>query len=98
MWRERLHEIIFEADTRAGRAFDIALMASIAIESEVIGTVWRIEKSVGDRVEQDELVMILESMKMEIPVEASAAGTLASLEVAEGDSVDEGQVLCRIET
>jgi len=73
-------------------------MASVEITSEVIGTVWKIEKAAGDRVEDGELVMILESMKMEIPVEATAAGTVAALEVAEGDSVDEGQVLCRIET
>jgi len=73
-------------------------MASVEIVSEVIGTVWKIEKARGDRVEEGELIMILESMKMEIPVEASTAGTLATLEVAEGDSVDEDQVLCRIET
>lgn len=73
-------------------------MASVEIVSEVIGTVWKIEKAQGDRVEEGDLIMILESMKMEIPVEASAAGTLAKLEVAEGDSVDEDQVLCRIET
>ena len=73
-------------------------MATVEITSEVIGTVWKIEKSVGEPVREGELIMILESMKMEIPVEATAAGTLAVLEVAEGDSVDEDQVLCRIET
>ncbi len=73
-------------------------MATVDITSEVIGTVWKIEKAEGAPVEDGELIMILESMKMEIPVEASAAGTLAKLEVAEGDSVEEDQVLARIET
>jgi biotin carboxyl carrier protein len=73
-------------------------MATVEITSEVIGTVWKIEKAVGDGVDEGELIMILESMKMEIPVEATASGTLATLEVAEGDSVDEEQVLCRIDT
>ncbi len=73
-------------------------MAIVEITSEVIGTVWKIEKAVGDPVLDGELIMILESMKMEIPVESTAAGTLASLEVAEGDSVEEDQVLCRIES
>ena len=73
-------------------------MATVDIASEVIGTVWKIEKAQGDAVEDGDLIMILESMKMEIQVEATAAGTLVALEVAEGDSVDEDQVLCRIET
>ena len=73
-------------------------MASVEVMSEVIGTVWKIEKAAGEPVEDGELIMILESMKMEIPVEATAAGTLAAIEVAEGDSVEEDQVLCRIET
>jgi biotin carboxyl carrier protein len=73
-------------------------MATVAITSEVIGTVWKIEKAEGERVREGDLIMILESMKMEIPVEATTAGTLATLEVAEGDSVEEEQVLARIDT
>jgi biotin carboxyl carrier protein len=73
-------------------------MATVEITSEVIGTVWKIEKSVGEPVREGELIMILESMKMEIPVEATATGTVAALEVAEGESVDEEQVLARIQT
>jgi biotin carboxyl carrier protein len=68
------------------------------ITSEVIGTVWRVEKAVGDSVAEGEIIMILESMKMEIPVEAPVAGTLAGLNVAPEESVEEDQVLCLIES
>ena len=72
-------------------------MATREITSEVIGTVWKIEKAVGDAVAEGETIMILESMKMEIPVEAPVAGTLSALNVAAEDSVEEDQVLCLIE-
>ena len=73
-------------------------MATTEITSDVIGTVWRIEKAVGDSVAEGEIIMILESMKMEIPVEAPAAGTIAKLSVAAEESVEEDQVLCLIES
>lgn len=73
-------------------------MAAKSIESEVTGSVWKIEKSVGDRVEEGDVIMILESMKMEIPVEAPEAGTLKEILVKPEDSVEEDQALCTIET
>lgn len=73
-------------------------MATTKITSDVIGTVWKIEKAVGDSVAEGEIIMILESMKMEIPVEAPAAGTIAALKVATEESVQEDQVLCLIES
>ena len=73
-------------------------MAATEILSEVIGSVWKIEKAQGDSVAKGELIMILESMKMEIPVEAPVAGTLSEIKVAPEDSVDEDQVLCLIES
>ncbi len=72
-------------------------MATIEVTSEVIGSVWKIEKSEGDRVAEEELIMILESMKMEIVVAAPVAGTLTEIKVAQEDSVEEDQVLCLIE-
>lgn len=63
------------------------------LESIVTGKVWKIEKAIGDTVAAGESVMILESMKMEIPIESPVAGVLKSIAVAEGDSVNEGQVL-----
>ena len=72
-------------------------MATIEVTSEVIGSVWKIEKSEGDRVAEEDLIMILESMKMEIVVAAPIAGTLTEIKVAQEDSVEEDQVLCLIE-
>jgi len=73
-------------------------VATKEVTSEVIGTVWKIEKAVGDAVAEGETIMILESMKMEIPVEAPVAGTLTALNVAVEESVEEDQVLCLIES
>lgn len=72
-------------------------MPSIAIKADVTGKVWKLEAQAGASVAAGDVVMILESMKMEIPVEAPKAGRLASLTVAEGDSVKEGQVLATLE-
>lgn len=55
--------------------------------------VWQIAVAVGQTVEEGEVLMILESMKMEIPVETPAAGTVTALLVAEKDQVAEGDVL-----
>ena len=68
-------------------------MAVHRIESLVTGTVWKLERRAGDSVAQGETLMILESMKMEIPMEAPCAGVLKEVRVAEGDSVKEGEVL-----
>lgn len=72
-------------------------MPVIDIRADVTGKVWKIESSAGAALGEGDVVMILESMKMEIPVEAPKAGRLAALAVAEGDSVKEGQVLARLE-
>lgn len=68
-------------------------MSTSNLESIVTGKVWKIEKTIGEAVAVGDTVLILESMKMEIPIEATSAGVLQSLNVAEGDSVNEGQVL-----
>ena len=73
-------------------------MAKIEVTSEVTGNVWKIQAKVGDVLAEEDVIMILESMKMEIPVEAPVAGKLVELLVAEEDSVDEGQVVAVIET
>lgn len=73
-------------------------MPDISLESLVTGKVWKIEKQVGDAVAEGEAVLIVESMKMEIPIEALGAGVVAQLTVAEGDSVSEGQVLAVLRT
>jgi biotin carboxyl carrier protein len=68
-----------------------------AVEAQITGNVWKIEKAVGDRVTAEEVILILESMKMEIPVEAPVAGRLAELRVREGENVEEGAVLAVID-
>ncbi|HEX6635222.1 MAG TPA: biotin/lipoyl-binding carrier protein [Usitatibacter sp.] len=73
-------------------------MASKEIKSEITGSVWKILKRPGDAVEEEDSLMILESMKMEIPVLAEAKGKVAEIRVKENDPVSEGQVLAVIET
>ncbi len=66
------------------------------ITAHITGTVWKIEKQVGDPVAEGETVVILESMKMEMPVESPIAGPLSELRCQEGDAVQEGDVLALI--
>lgn len=63
------------------------------VEAQITGNVWKIEKAVGDAVEEGETLIILESMKMEIPVEAPCGGRISEIRVTEGESVEEGHVL-----
>ena len=63
------------------------------IPAHITGTVWKIEVAVGDQVDLDDTVVILESMKMEMPVEAEDSGTVTEIRCAEGQSVSEGDVL-----
>ena len=65
----------------------------IEIEAHITGTVWKIEVAVGDSVDAGDAVVILESMKMEMPVEAEDPGVVAEIRCAEGQSVSEGDVL-----
>ena len=68
-----------------------------AIEAHITGTVWKIEVGVGDTVEEGDTVVILESMKMEMPVEAEDEGTVKEVLVAEGQAVSEGDPLVVLE-
>ena len=67
------------------------------IEAHITGTVWKIEVAVGDTVEDGDTVVILESMKMEMPVESEDDGTVAEIKCEEGQSVQEGDVLVVLE-
>ena len=73
-------------------------MAREEIQSEVTGTVWKIEMSVGDDVSDGDTIMILESMKMEIPVISTEDGKIAEILVKEEEPVAEGQVVAVVET
>ena len=68
-------------------------MADIEARTEVTGSVWKIVTEVGQRVEPGDTIMLIESMKMEIPVMAEQAGTIARFLVAEKAPVTEGQVV-----
>jgi acetyl-CoA carboxylase biotin carboxyl carrier protein len=67
------------------------------IDAHITGTVWRIEVGPGDHVEEGQTVIVLESMKMEVPVEAEDEGTVAAVLVEEGQSVSEGDPLVELE-
>ncbi len=71
-------------------------MATGDVKTEVAGSVWKILKQVGDPVEEEETVIIMESMKMEIPAVAPCSGTVAEIRVEEGEMVAEGDVVAVI--
>lgn len=73
-------------------------MAKHNVESEVTGTVWKVEVSVGEQVEEGDVLLILESMKMEIPVEAPADGTVAEIRVEPEEAVEEDQIVVIVES
>jgi biotin carboxyl carrier protein len=72
-------------------------MAKHDVESEVTGNVWKVLLEAGTTVEVGDVIIILESMKMEIPVEATVAGTLVNVLVAPEEQVKEDQILAVIE-
>ena len=67
------------------------------VEAHITGTVWKIEVEVGDSVDEGDAVVILESMKMEMPVEAEDPGVVKEIRCAEGQSVSEGDTLVVLE-
>jgi acetyl-CoA carboxylase biotin carboxyl carrier protein len=67
------------------------------IEAHITGTVWKIEVAIGDEVSEGDTVVILESMKMEMPVEAEDEGTVKRVVVSEGQAVSEGDTLVVLE-
>jgi biotin carboxyl carrier protein len=69
----------------------------IEVEAQIAGNVWKIEKAVGEEVAEEDVILVIESMKMEIPVEAPCSGRLSEIRVAEGDSIEEGTVLAVID-
>ena len=72
-------------------------MAIVDVKTEITGTVWKIVASVGAALGEEEAILILESMKMEIPVAAPESGTLVEILVTEGDIVTEGSLVARIQ-
>ncbi len=72
-------------------------MSRIEIRSEITGTVWKVTTKPGDKVASGDTLLIIESMKMEIPVIAEDGGTVIEIRVREEDPVAEGQVIAVFE-
>ena len=72
-------------------------MARREAKTEVTGSVWKITAAIGQSIAPGEAVMLIESMKMEIPVIAEDGGTLVEIRVAEGAPVSEGDVVAILE-
>jgi acetyl-CoA carboxylase biotin carboxyl carrier protein len=67
------------------------------VPAHITGVVWKIECAIGDRVAEGDVVVVLESMKMEMPVEAEDSGTVAEIRCQEGQAVREGDTLVVLE-
>lgn len=67
------------------------------VKAELVGNLWKIVTEVGQQVEEDDTLMILESMKMEIPITSPINGTVTQILVAEGEIVQEGQTVAVVE-
>ena len=67
------------------------------VEAHITGTVWKVECEVGQEVTEGDTLVILESMKMEMPVEAEEAGVVKEINVEEGQAVSEGDTLVVLE-
>ena len=67
------------------------------VVTEVAGKVWKLEAQAGAQLAADDTILIMESMKMEIPVVAPVAGKLRALLVKEGDALNEGDAVAEIE-
>lgn len=72
-------------------------MARTKVFSEITGSVWKIEAAIGASLGVDDTVMIVESMKMEIPITTPNAGKLVEILVQEGESIESGQTVAVIE-
>lgn len=73
-------------------------MSRSTVKTEITGKVWKITAERGQRLSEDEPIVILESMKMEIPVPAPLDCTVLDILVSEGDTVTEGDVIAHIES
>lgn len=73
------------------------LMAVRKVSSEVAGSVWEIQVAVGDQVAADDILIVIESMKMELPVASPFSGTVKAIHVEKGDLVEEGQAVVDLE-
>jgi acetyl-CoA carboxylase biotin carboxyl carrier protein len=98
VWRPILPKAV-RTECRSDRGAERVenLMARTKVEAEVTGRVWKVVANSGDAVQAQDPILIVESMKMEIPVVSPCDGRLAEVLVQEGDPVAEGQVVAEVE-
>ena len=92
--------MVLEPGRSAGRGDDGLRAREVRvteIRAEMVANVWKVVAAEGDSVADGDTLVILESMKMEIPVLAEGAGTLARMAVSEGDVIQEGDLIAVIE-
>ena len=68
-----------------------------SVEAPMVGKILKIEKNIGDHVDEDEVIIVMEAMKMEIPIVAPASGTLKEVKVSPGQAVEAEQELAVID-
>lgn len=85
----------FASHSREGCIIQASMV--LEIPAPITGTVWKIAVSLGDAVKEGQTLVVLESMKMEMPVEAPESGKVREIPVSEGQAVEEGDVLVRLE-
>ena len=73
------------------------MATTIELKTDITGSVWKVLKQPGDPVDEEEPVLIMESMKMEVPVVSTEAGVVREILVKEGDIVSDGTVVARVE-
>jgi acetyl-CoA carboxylase biotin carboxyl carrier protein len=73
-------------------------MNSVSVKSEITGSVCTIVATEGAAIDVDDTILLIESMKMEIPAQAPVAGVVTRIHVAEGDTVSEGDIIATIES
>ena len=92
--RGKVHDPGLDYDEYANQG---SVDVSVEVRSEITGKVWKIEAKEGQSLSEDDPIVILESMKMEIPVPAPSDGTVVEILVAEEDVVNEGDVVAIFE-
>ena len=85
------------APANPGVSREVERVPTTEVRSDIAGKVWKIEAAVGDAVAAEDTILILESMKMEIPVAAPVGGRVVGIQVAEDDVVGEGDVVAILE-
>jgi acetyl-CoA carboxylase biotin carboxyl carrier protein len=87
----------FETGFRVKFRFHKELLVAISVQAHITGTIWKVQVKVGDQVTEGQPLVIIESMKMEMPVESPVRGTVQAVTAQEGASVNEGELLVTLE-